>query len=136
MDYQPNNNPYYQHNGYQMPVKEPGSSMYSAAFALGIAALISCFTFTVYPAFICGGIAIVFALLSKGRSPKMHNKATIGIVCGTIALVMNTLIVTYSTTMVLTNPELKEQLNETCEEIYGMSFDDMLEEITEGGSLE
>lgn len=125
-----NNNPYYNRNAYRMPVSEPGSSLYSAAFILGIMAIFCCFTFTVYPAFILGSIAIILALLSKGRNAKMNSKASVGIICATAALVLNTLIVTYSMTMVFTDPQTRQELNDTCEEIYGISFDEMLEEIT------
>ncbi|MDD6810540.1 MAG: hypothetical protein PUD93_01535 [Lachnospiraceae bacterium] len=125
-----NQNPYYNRNAYRMPAVEPGSSLYTAAFILGIIAIFCCFTFTVYPAFILGSIAIILALLSKGRNAKMNSKASVGIICATAALVLNTLIVTYSMTMVFTDPETRQQLNETCEEMYGVSFDEMLEEIT------
>lgn len=126
-----NNNPYYNRNVYQMPQTEPGNGLFTAAFILGIVALVFCFTFTVYPAYIFGSIAIVLALLSKGKNAKMHSKASVGIICAIAALVLNTCIVTYSMTTIFTNPEVYEEFNDTCEEIYGMSFDEMIEEIME-----
>ena len=126
-----NNNPYYNRNVYQMPQTEPGNGLFTAAFVLGIVALVFCFTFTVYPAYIFGSIAIVLALLSKGKNAKMHSKASVGIICAIAALVLNTCIVTYSMTTIFTNPEVYEEFNDTCEEIYGMSFDEMIEEIME-----
>ena len=126
-----NNTPYYNRNVYQMPQPEPGHSLFTAAFILGIVALVFCFTFTVYPAYIFGSIAIVLALLSKGRNAKMHSKASVGVICAIAALVLNTCIVTYSVTTIFTNPEVYEEFNETCEEMYGMSFDEMIDEIME-----
>lgn len=126
-----NNNPYYNRNVYQMPQTKPGNGLFTAAFVLGIVALVFCFTFTVYPAYIFGSIAIVLALLSKGKNAKMHSKASVGIICAIAALVLNTCIVTYSMTTIFTNPEVYEEFNDTCEEIYGMSFDEMIEEIME-----
>lgn len=126
-----NNNPYYNRNVYQMPQTEPGNGLFTAAFILGIVALVFCFTFTVYPAYIFGSIAIVLALLSKGKNAKMHSKASVGIICAIAALVLSTCIVTYSMTTIFTNPEVYEEFNDTCEEIYGMSFDEMIEEIME-----
>ena len=114
-----------------MPQTEPGNGLFTAAFILGIVALVFCFTFTVYPAYIFGSIAIVLALLSKGKNAKMHSKASVGIICAIAALVLNTCIVTYSMTTIFTNPEVYEEFNDTCEEIYGMSFDEMIEEIME-----
>lgn len=131
MEQNPYSNPYANRSPYQAPKTEPGHGLFTAAFILGIMALVSCFTFTVYPAYICGSIAIIFALLSKGQKSRMHNKASIGIVCAVCALILNTCIVTYSVTTIFTNPDAMEELNEACEEIYGISFDDMMEELME-----
>lgn len=126
-----NTNPYYNRNIYRMPQVEPGNSLFTAAFILGIIAIVFCFTFTVYPAYIFGSIAIILALLSKGKNAKMHSKANVGVICAIAALVLNTCIVTYSMTTIFTDPEVYEEFNETCEEMYGMSFDEMIEEIME-----
>lgn len=129
MDPNPYTNPYANRRPYQAPQTEPGHSLFTAAFVLGILALVFCFTFTIYPAYICGSIAIILALLSKGQKVRMHSKASTGIVCAVAALILNTCIVTYSMTTVFTNPDVYEEFNETCEEIYGISFDDMIDEI-------
>lgn len=132
-----NGYPQFPDNGYRQtvyPVRpaEPGSSLANAAMILGIITLICCFTFTVYPAFILGSIAILLALLSKGRRPALFPKARTGIICATIGLVLNTLLLTSAVVMVFTNSEFKQEVNEIMETQYGMSFDEMINEITEG----
>ena len=132
-----NGYPQFPDNGYRQivyPVRpaEPGSSLANAAMILGIIALICCFTFTVYPAFILGSIAILLALLSKGRRPALFPKAKTGIICATIGLVLNTVLLTSAMVMVFTNNELRQEMNEIMETQYGMSFDEMINEITEG----
>lgn len=138
-NYNPNNSsngynngyPYYGRSAYQMPYSEPGSSFASASMVLGIISIITSFTFTVYPAFVLGSIAITLALLSKGRRPKLLSKAHVGVVCGIAGLVINTAIVTCSMVLLFTNPDVKAEVNKTFEKQYGMSFDEMWEEIME-----
>ena len=134
-----NGYPQFPDNGYRQivyPVRpaEPGSSLANAAMILGIIALICCFTFTVYPAFILGSIAILLALLSKGRRPVLFPKARTGIICATIGLVLNTLLTTSAIVMVFTSDELRQEMNEIMESQYGMSFDEMIDEIIEGSN--
>ncbi len=112
---------------------EPGSGMANAAMVLGIISIVSSITFTVYPPFILGGIAIVLALLSKGRSPKLLSKAKTGIICAIAGLVLNTIIVTASITLLFTNPDVRDQVNKTFEKQYGMTFDEMWKEMMEEG---
>lgn len=124
-------NPYYGRYSYPVNVTEPGSKLASAAMVLGIISLISCFTFTIYPAFITGSIAIVLALLSKGRRPKLFGKARTGIICAVAGLITNTVLITCCIVMIFTNDEIRAQVNHTFEEQYGQTFDEMLEEILE-----
>lgn len=124
-----NNHPYYNRNTYRLPVAEPGSSLANAAMICGILSIVFCFTFTVYPAFMLGSISIILALLSKGRRSNLFSKARTGIICATIGLILNTVIITSSVMYVFTNPEQMEKFNEQWEQIYGESFDDMMDDI-------
>ena len=124
-----NNYPYYNRNTYQLPVTEPGSSLAKAAMICGILSIIFCITFTVYPAFVLGSIAITLALLSKGRRNKLFPQARTGVICAVIGLVFNAIILTSSITYVLTNPEGRAEFNRQWEKIYGESFDDMMDDM-------
>lgn len=115
----------------QRPYAEPGGSFATASMVLGIISIISSITFTVYPAFVLGSIAIVLALLSKGRRPKLPSKAQAGIICAIAGIVMNTVIVTACSVLLFTSPEVRAEVNKTFEQQYGMSFDEMWEEIME-----
>lgn len=121
--------PYYNRGAYQVPYAEPGSSLANAAMILGIISIIASFTFTVYPAFILGSIAIVLALLSKGSRTGFFQKAKTGIICGAIGLITNTVIVIFSLIFVFTNPEAREMFDQIFEQQYGMTFEEMMEEI-------
>lgn len=129
--YNNNGYPYYNRNSYQLPNAEPGSSFASAAMVLGIVSIVSCFTFTIYPAFVCGSIAVVLALLSKGRRPKLLSKAQTGITLAAIGLALNTVLVVASIVLLFTNPDVREEVNRTFQRTYGQTFDEMMEEIME-----
>lgn len=119
-------------NSYRRPTpNEPGSNLANAAMILGIISIISCFTFTIYPAFIMGSISIVLAIISKGRRPKLIGNARTGIIFATIGLVANTVIIAGSITLMFTNDAVRAQVNEMFEQQYGQSFDEMLEDILE-----
>ncbi|MCM1038630.1 MAG: hypothetical protein NC314_01040 [Roseburia sp.] len=127
-----NSYPYYNRSAYQVPYAEPGSSLANTAMILGIISIIVSFTFTVYPAFVLGSIAIILALLSKGSRSSHFQKAKTGIICGTIGLVTNTIIVIFSLIFVYTNPEANEMFNDVFEQQYGMTFEEMMEEMENG----
>lgn len=139
-NYNPNNNgynnpqgnyPYYDRSAYQRPIAEPGSSFATASMILGIISIVLSFTFTVYPAFVMGSIAIVLALLSKGRRPKLLSKATAGVICAACGLVINTMIVAVCMVLLFTDPDVKAEVNKTFEKQYGVTFDEMWDEIME-----
>ena len=139
-NYNPNNNgynnpqgnyPYYDRSAYQRPIAEPGSSFATASMILGIISIVLSFTFTVYPAFVMGSIAIVLALLSKGRRPKLLSKATAGVICATCGLVINTVIVAVCMVLLFTDPDVRAEVNKTFEKQYGMTFDEMWDELME-----
>ena len=123
--------PYYNRNAYQMPIAEPGSSLANASMILGIISIVTSFTFTVYPAFILGSIAVILALLSKGRRAKLISKARTGMICAVIGLITNTVLVTICSILLFTNSDVRAEVNQTFEEQYGVSFDEMMEEIME-----
>lgn len=135
-----NNNPYNSNNPYNM--RSPygpnagasGDRLASAAMVMGILALATFVSMTIYPPFIFGAVGIVLALLSKGRSPGLQMKAKAGIICATIGLVANCALCTTSLYMLYTRPEIMEQVNDIFEKQYGMSYDEMLEMILDNGN--
>ena len=52
---------------YAPPTRHPGSAFATASLVLGIIAILSAFTGTVFPPLVCGGLSIILALLSKGN---------------------------------------------------------------------
>lgn len=148
MDYNNNNNPYmqqnnnYYSNGQRQYIRNPGQTMAIMSMILG---LISIFTvFTVYLPIICGSIAILFAILSKGYGKKLLTTAKVGIgtAIGGAALVI---IVTGSlAAMILSlngdtlvefgrqmDRQFENQTGQELEDILGQSYEDIMKEYAE-----
>lgn len=135
------NNNYYS-NGQRQYIRNPGQTMAIMSMILG---LISIFTvFTVYLPIICGSIAILFAILSKGYGKKLLTTAKVGIgtAIGGAALVI---IVTGSlAAMILSlngdtlvefgrqmDRQFENQTGQELEDILGQSYEDIMKEYAE-----
>ncbi|MBQ7766071.1 MAG: hypothetical protein IJ397_04435 [Lachnospiraceae bacterium] len=90
------------------------------AFAAVITAL---FGTMIFP-FIFGGLSIIFAVLSKGNTAHYQLNARIAIIVSCIALIGNTAFTGFVFYNVFFNEEYREQLDETLEQLYGMSMDE------------
>lgn len=136
-----NNNPYGSNPSYndqntrRYSAGASGERLATSAMVLGILALASFISMTIYPPFIFGSIAIVLALLSKGRAPKMISKAKAGVICAAIGLTANCALCTTSFYMLYTKPEIMNQVNEIFESQYGISYTEMMEILLDGEEL-
>lgn len=128
----PNNNPY---NPYGMPVpmKTKGDKMATAALILGIITLASLLLLRLSMPFLLGGVGIILAILSKGGARKMIGKAKAGMICCITGLVLDVAFCVFAVWLVFSlprlSPELTDEVNKICEEQYGVSYEDMMEEI-------
>lgn len=133
-----NPGPFYSRPGQQLsgepmayvPQKqeEPANGLAHASMVLGIISAISFFTFTIYPAVILGSLAIILALLSRGASFKMHSKAKNGIITASLAIGCDIVLVISCCFLIFGSPEFFEKT-------YGMSFEEMMEQM-ENGTLD
>lgn len=78
------------HENYNLYHDKRSQSFATAGFVLGlIAALTPYFVFT---SLICGPLAIIFGLLSKGEEMTMDTKGKVAVILGIIGLVLTVLI--------------------------------------------
>lgn len=116
----------------ERPIKTNSFMMLS--LLMGVLAFSSCsFIITTM---IAGGLSILFAILSKGNHPKMHFMAKSGITASVFAMILSIIITSATVYLVFHDPQYREMLNTTYESMYGMTFDEALEEIypsTQGG---
>ncbi len=139
-----NGNPYnngnaYNYNAYQHSyvITQKGDTLATASMVTGIIAVVSplliiVFPFALYFPFIFGGISIILALLSKGAAAKMISKAKSGIICAAIGLVCNIALICTSFYLVFNNAEFRQSFDDAFIEMYGMTFEEVMEEIMEG----
>lgn len=140
MDFNFQSNDPNRYNGVDYSCRNPGMAMATASLLLGLASFFT--IMTVILPFICGGLAILFALLSKGYGKILLTQAKIGIICGIGSLVMTVGILISSIALLLQNPDLligigqqydeliEDTYGESTEDIYGTSFEDMMKEYT------
>lgn len=127
-----NNNPYV-NNGYPPKRKEAnGEGLAMAAMILGVLSAVMAVTLTIYPAFVFGSIAIVLALLSKGRAPKLVSKAKISIICATAGILFTGSVCVTTVQSVREHPELLEEALDNFEKQYGVSYGELMNMMLNG----
>ena len=135
MDYNNNSNPYTQPNNNYFPngqgqfIRNPGQTMATISMVLGVISIMT--IFTVYIPIICGSIAIVLAILSKGYGKKMLTTAKVGIgtAIGGMALIIT--IIGSLTVLLLSSSgeqmvEFGRQVDEQFREQTGMELEDLM----------
>lgn len=147
MDYNNNYTPYEgqsQTNQYtQGPVlRNPGQSMATASMVLGIVSLFT--LFTVYIPLVCGGLAVILAILSKGYGKKMLLTARVGIgtAVGGVVLISSIVFSLVGVLLSSSGDELvnfgkamdkqfEQQTGRELEDILGQSYEDIMRDYTE-----
>ena len=87
------------HENYNLYHDKRSQSFATAGFVLGlIAALTPYFVFT---SLICGPLAIIFGLLSKGGEMTMDTKGKVAVILGIIGLVLTVLIMLVASRVVI-----------------------------------
>lgn len=130
MDYNTNNTPAENEVPTRPPVPK-GEGMATAAMVMGILSLVT--LFCVYPAFILGGIAIILAILSRGKDSKLMAQAKTGIITSCISIVLSCAVLIGSVAFIMSSPEFMDAFwssyRSTLEDVYG---EDYYEEMPEG----
>ncbi len=108
---------------------------------IGIASIGASFVMPVLLPFILAPVSIMLAILSKGSQEKMTPIARRAVRFALTGLVVNTIMTGYtavSAIRMIRDPERRELLNETTYNLYGYTFDDLMEQIeqTYGISLD
>ena len=110
-----------------MNLTEPNYRHFSMAKTAGtfafIAVITALFGTMIFP-FIFGGLAIIFAVLSKGNTTAYHLNAKLAILISCITLIGNTAFTAFTFYNVFFNEEYRQQLDQTFEQIYGMSMEE------------
>lgn len=81
--------------------------MATAAIVLGIISVLACLFF--YISLPCGALAILCAILSRGRNP-MPGRSKAGFICGIWGILLSISLVISSVWMMLTRPDMRAYL--------------------------
>lgn len=102
-----------------------------ALFAKSLGAFsIFCAVFSVFiGSFICGGLAVILAVLSKGYDSRMEKNAKIGLTAGIIGITIQLSVLAASFYSVIHVPEFREQFNSLYEQMYGEPVDDSINDF-------
>lgn len=110
------------HFGY-VPVRSNGFMIVS--LIMGIFSIISS-SFIITGIFF-GGLGILFAILSKGSDRSLTGTAIGGMTTSIIGVALSLCIGIYSFYLIFTDSTYHQQLNDMCEQMYGITFDEMLD---------
>lgn len=102
-----------------------------AAQILGIVAVVSALTCTIYLPVIFASLAIIMACLSK-VDKKMHSSARLGIQLSIASIAINAVILFFTLGIILGSGKMHDSFNQSFKEIYGQSFDEIMEDINSG----
>lgn len=95
----------------------------------GLLSLFTCMF--IITTFIFAGLSILFALLSRTSEEKFSASAVGGILTSIAGMICLVILFVFSYKLI-TLPEYREILNETYEQMYGQSFDELLEDAQNG----
>ncbi len=126
MDYQPYQ-PYPPYSGQPIPKKANPFAI--ASMILGILSILSIIT-GVFP-LIFGSLSILFVILSRRKNTPLEAPALAGSITACIGILLSVflLIVSFALLPTLMNdPEYRNQLNSVSQSMYGISFDEVMEE--------
>ncbi len=127
-----NNNPY-----NNLPPNTTIIRLNGFSVAAIILAGVSILTFmTIIIPIFTGSLAVLFAILSKGKDLKMNRIAKRAAIFGAAAACGAVLSFGVNYYKIMTDPDLREQyqteLNSTFERMYGISYDEMMQQILGG----
>ena len=105
----------------------PPNKLAVASMITGIAAIPVTFVVPLYLPLILGSISITLAFLSKGYNQKLHANALTGVITSLSSIFLNVVVVGISFYLVFCVPEYREMFNDACEQLYGETFDEMIE---------
>lgn len=128
-----NNNTNYDNTNSSANRNKPPINVFAFfARSLGIFAIF-CAIFGIFiGSFICGGVAIILAILSKGYESRMGKNAIIGLACGCIAIVIQISTFVFGVYNIINVPEYRELFNSMYEQMYGEPVDESITDMLDG----
>lgn len=99
-----------------------------ASKALGIAAIVSTFLVPVYLPFILGGLAVILAIISRGKY-EIDSDGWVGLTTGIVAIVINISMIFLVVYLFLKSQYFRDMLNVQYMQMYGITLNTAIERI-------
>ena len=112
--------------------QSPRERLAGTSLTLAVIAVFSIFIFPVAAPYIFGSLSIVMAVLSKGGRSTMPRNGKIAFRISALALVFNTALLIFTIyyfIQLMHDPELQKQYSETLYQMYGITFQDLLDQL-------
>ena len=77
---------------------------------------------------IFASLAIMFAILSKGRLLKMHSIARASTGIAVFSIILSVFLTVYSVILIWSDPVQREEFNQVYRQRYGITFDEAMDE--------
>lgn len=103
-----------------------------ASKALGIVAVVSTFLMPVYLPFILGGLAVILALISRGKY-EIDSDGWVGITTGIVAIVINIAMIFLAIFIFIKSQYVRDIINAQYMQMYGITFNTAIERIIGNG---
>lgn len=99
------------------------AGMETAAFVLGIISIVTCTC--IYASVVCGALAVMFALLSKGGATSMSSRARYAMILGIAGIVVTVILYAYAFTYAIhTYGSIENLLKAYCD-MAGLDFNEL-----------
>ena len=109
------------------PRPTSGESMAGSAMILGVVAIMG--VCCVYPGMICGALAIILALLSRGQNKRPVASGRIAMALGSVAIAITVVIIVVNVIYILSNfgsfDAFMESYRATLDELTGGAYSEM-----------
>ena len=113
-------------------IQSPKEKLSRTSMSLALMAIFSSFVFPVALPYIFGSVAIVLAVLSKGRRYTFPRRSRSAVIVASIAIAVNTAMIISSILYimrVMKDPQLQEQFSQNLYQMYGITFEDLMRQL-------
>lgn len=97
---------------------------------MGVLSLVS--SCTIIFSLIFGSLGIIFGILAYRKGQKMENDLKLGLITSSVGLAFTVIIFVVALVFsfqMMNDPEYRDYLNQVSEQMYGETFDEMLEDM-------
>lgn len=112
--------------------QSPRERLARTSMSLALLAIFTIFTFPVVLPCMFGSISIILAIISKGSRSSFPRRSRTAAMIASAAIIVNTALLLSSALYfikVLHDPALQEQFSQTLYQMYGITFEDLLNQL-------